>query len=913
MYSYKRKTVFWLLMSVLPMALFAKAANKQPYPGNIFIELVVGPTNKELLATARMIIHNNDPRATLCGGTYSKGKFAPSWKLYLNGQYKVAKTECKIDLSKPSNDASYCLITPTEAFGRLEPGSSMEIQLVSSTPFSGLGKISKSSNMAGVHISFDGQDEAHFIPLQVVMDDRAPGTFSRLPKEFCDEQNVCDEVPLDTPLTRYSKGVDDIPIGLQDRIVPKPYYLSQGKGSLKVETLGRVRAERPLFFEAQYLKDILKKDEISPKSIDISLKIADTLIPELDIEKNGKNIAEGYVLKISSERIEILGSDKAGVFYGVQTLRQLLAQAKIDYTNQLPIAVIVDAPRFPVRSHLLDVARHFVPKKDLLTYIDLLSQFKINQLHLHMSDDEGWRLEIPDLPELVEYGAKRSFSSQTLSPSFGTTTGLEFTDQILGKPANEECANFWVKPTWQGFEDAMNNFVGNGSGFYSTKDFEEILIYAAQRNIEIMCELDLPAHARAAIVAMESRYQKYKEIDSLLANWYRLIDPEDKSENKNSVVNPSLKSTYNFINKVFKEVKACYESAQVPFKALHIGCDEIPGIEDNSTWSLSPLFQATGMTGKELFIQFVLIENYVLNSLGAKAHIWAEALDIVREDKNSYELLKHTGMVAHPWNNIWSGPKQSACYELANDGFNVVLAHASNLYLDMMQAKHPQELGTNYAGFIGLEEVFSYMPENYAVSYIQKDFFGDPKNTLGKTLGQVLDPVSLIKTQAVLSLKNNILGIASSLWTESCKNYKSIEYMAFPRMIAQAERAWNRNPPVDAIVDPDLPEEVIRKKISFMNEKIARSWKVFANCLGKYTLPMLDIDQNVNYRIPLPGACLQDGLLLMNSEMPGFELQYSEDANFVWKTWHHPVFASGKVYLRALAKNGKASRIDVLE
>ena len=913
MYSYMKKAALLVLASLLQFMLFAynpqvpQVVNEHPDPENIFVELIVGPTNKELLATARMIIHNNDPQHALTGGSLIRGQFTPSWKLFLNGQYKAAKTEHKVMSLLSTATSSYCQIAPTESFGKVLPGTSVEIELVSKTPFQALAKISKATNMAGLHITFENDHVAHFVPLHIEMDDLSIGTCSRLPMEFCTEMHVCDEVEQDSSTLRYAKGVKDTYLALQDKIVPRPYFLSQGTGYVRCNHLGIVRAESRLFFEANYLKGMLEQDHVAQNSIDIELKVASFLIPELDLEKNGKNIPEGYVLRISNDKIEIVGSDKAGVFYGIQTLRQLLSIAKIEKSGLLPVVVIVDAPRFFVRTHLLDVARHFVPKEDLFTYIDLLSQFKINTLHLHLSDNEGWRLEIPELDELVSYGAKRAFSSNALEPAFGTA------DNIIGTPVNEEVANFWVKPAWQGFEDAMNNFVGMGSGFYTTKDFEEILIFAEQRNIEVICEIDLPAHARAAIESMEYRYQKYKDTNPELANEFRLIDPKDSSEDKRTIVNPSLKSTYNFVNKVFKEVKARYDAAKVPFKAFHIGCDEVPGVSENTTWSKSPEFQKAGYSCKELLTQFVMIQNYIINSLGATTHIWAESLDSIRDDKSSYELLKRTGVVVHPWNNIWAGPKQSACYELANDGFKVVLAHASNLYLDMMQAKHPQEIGMNYAGFLGLEEVFSYMPENYAASYLQKDFFGDSKNTFGSTLGQILDPIALIKTQATLLEKDNLQGIEVCLWTESCKNYKNIEYMAFPRIIAAAERAWNRNPPVDAMVDPELPEEILRKKLVYCKEKIAKAWTIFANCLGKYTLPMLDLTQEVNYRMPMPGAIIEEGILYMNSSLPGFELQYSEDSGAVWKAWNYPVCVPGRVLVRSVAFNGKTSRIDMLE
>ena len=161
---------------------------------------------------------------------------------------------------------------------------------------------------------------------------------------------------------------------------------------------------------------------------------------------------------------------------------------------------IVDAPRFGYRGLMLDVARNFQPKATVLRTLDLMAQYKLNVLHFHLTEDEGWRLEIPSLPELTSVGARRGHtldSSAFLPPAF--SSGPEI-DQPFG------------------------------SGFYSRADYVEILKHAAARHIEVVPELEMPGHARAAIKAMEARARRLTQAgDAEGAGRYLLSDPEDRS------------------------------------------------------------------------------------------------------------------------------------------------------------------------------------------------------------------------------------------------------------------------------------------------------------------------------------------------------------------------------------------------
>jgi hexosaminidase len=180
--------------------------------------------------------------------------------------------------------------------------------------------------------------------------------------------------------------------------------------------------------------------------------------------------AEGYALEITTTGVDIAGGSAAGVFYGAQSLRQLLPPATLRRARvasgpwELPARLIVDEPRFTWRGVLLDVARHFMPLPDVLRFIDLAAFHKLNVLHLHLTDDQGWRFEVPGWPRLTEIGAWRRT----------TMLGSRSHERYDGRPHG---------------------------GFYTTDDLREIVAYAAERHITVVPEADMPGHMQAAIAA----------------------------------------------------------------------------------------------------------------------------------------------------------------------------------------------------------------------------------------------------------------------------------------------------------------------------------------------------------------------------------------------------------------------------
>ncbi|MEY3600087.1 MAG: hypothetical protein RLZZ463_864 [Bacteroidota bacterium] len=222
--------------------------------------------------------------------------------------------------------------------------------------------------------------------------------------------------------------------------------------------------------------------------------------------------AEAYRLTITRTEIRIQGASPAGVFRGLQTLRQILAASTPDPTTRvrvLPLGVIEDAPELSYRGTMLDVARHFFTVAEVKQYIDQIAQYKINALHLHLSDDQGWRIEIKAYPRLTEIGA-------------ATEVG------------------------------------GGPGGYYTQEDFLELQNYAAQRFIQIIPEIDMPGHTNAAIVA-------YPELNGN----GKAVSPYTGTAVGFSTFNAQNEAVYTFIDQVVQEISALSTS---PY--FHLGGDE---------------------------------------------------------------------------------------------------------------------------------------------------------------------------------------------------------------------------------------------------------------------------------------------------------------------------------------------------
>ncbi|MCD8538991.1 MAG: beta-N-acetylhexosaminidase, partial [Leadbetterella sp.] len=315
------------------------------------------------------------------------------------------------------------------------------------------------------------------------------------------------------------------------------------------------------------------------------------LVPD---EKLGK---EGYVLDVKESGISLTANTPAGIFNGIQSLRQLLPaslenrQTAFTGTISVPQCRITDYPRYQWRGLMLDVSRHFFTAEEVKDFIDRMSQYKFNVFHWHLTDDEGWRIEIKSLPRLTEVGAWRV----ERHGRFGDT-----------RPYPEE----GEKATY--------------GGFYTQEQIRDIIKFAADRNITIVPEIDLPGHSMAILAAypeLSTRKEpKFVNPGSKFAEWYGSHEFKMLIEN---TLNPADENVYAFVDKVMTEVAGLF-----PGEYIHMGGDECY----HGYWAEDAGVQAFMKKNnlkdtKELQAYFVRRVNDIISSKGKKMIGWDEILD----------------------------------------------------------------------------------------------------------------------------------------------------------------------------------------------------------------------------------------------------------------------------------------------
>jgi hexosaminidase len=455
-----------------------------------------------------------------------------------------------------------------------------------------------------------------------------------------------------------------------------------------------------------------------------------------------------------------------------------------------------------------------------------MARYKLNRLHLHLTDDEGWRLHIDALPELTEIGGKRGAAGErTLPPSFGSGADVGSS---------------------------------SGTGYYDADAFIGILRYAHARHVEVIPEFNMPGHARAAVLAMRARHDRLRaQGDVEGAERYLLSDPYDASVYesvqlwRDNVICIALPSVDRFIDTVVAHVAALYREAGVPLSTIHTGGDEVP----LGAWEGSPRCQALmrerGWTHVgQLQADFVDRCRAILARHGLAFAGWEETA-LVYEDGGP-------GFQVYAWNNAWGSGKEDVAYRLANAGYDVVLANAANLYFDLAYAKDPQEPGYYWAGFVETRHAFGFCPLDMIVSAAT-----DP-------MGQGVPPERLAALVRLTPAgRQRVKGLQGQLWGENARTRDRIEYLAAPRLVALAERAWAPDPGWCAIADAGA-------RARAMDD----AWNEFANRLGQRELARLDrAPLAYGYRLPPPGAVAIGRTFHANVALPGLALHYTLDGS----------------------------------
>ncbi|SHE48522.1 family 20 glycosylhydrolase [Pedobacter caeni] len=610
--------------------------------------------------------------------------------------------------------------------------------------------------------------------------------------------------------------------------IPSVLSRKAGRGSYQLSSQTLLYTDKAFEQEGRYFRDFIQ--QISG----MVLPAAQQRKPArgISIIKDASLAEEEYRILVDANGIVLSASGNKGVFYAIQTIKSLLSGENRTVKRQalkIPFLRILDKPRFAYRGLMLDVARNFQTKASVMKVIDVMSRYKLNTLHLHLNDDEGWRLEIPALPELTQVGGIRNAGFATgnsLQPAYGS--GAE------GKQS-----------------------------FYSVADYIEILKYAAARHIEVIPELETPGHARAAVKSMEARYRKYMALGKRIeANEYLLNDLEDRSvynsaQNWNdNVMNVAKPSTYRFISTVLEAMKNIYAAAGKPLKRVHLGGDEVP----KGVWEKSPeirrLSDSLGMTSvNEIWPYYIRKIAHLCKEKDLELLGWEE-MGMLNKG-NGMEVnpaLADQGIQLDVWNNLVGDGQEDLAYKLANAGYKVVFTSANNFYFDLAWADVYEEPGHSWAGFTDIRKAYSFLPANY--------FLNISKNNSGTDLAPGYFDQKVRLTELG---KANLIGIKGALWTEKVPDQERMEYMLFPRVIALAERAWGA-------------EHSWEKGEDFNREDFSKDYAAFMKKLGTDELPKLELlNGGYGYRLPALGIKLEGASLFCNAEYPGADIFYTTD------------------------------------
>ena len=454
------------------------------------------------------------------------------------------------------------------------------------------------------------------------------------------------------------------------QLIPQPVEIQQSEGSfalIKTSTIGFDSQESRKIAEMLCQKLNLstgfsfKPQEDKAGSIQFNLN-------KVPVTQIGK---EGYTLVSSPKGVVISANAPAGLFYGMQTLLQLLpkeieSKMVINMPWTIPSVKITDYPRFGWRGIMLDVSRNFFTKEEVKHYIDQIAEYKYNTFHWHLTDDNGWRIEIKSLPKLTEVGAWRV-------PRFG-----QFGDRTAPKPG--EAAT-----------------VG---GFYTQADIKEIIQYAQDRNVTILPEIDVPGHSMSAIASypeLSCTKDPNTKVNpgSSFSEWFN--DGTFKMMIDNTL-NPSDEKVYEFLDKVFTEMAVLF-----PNPYIHVGGDECY----KGFWTKDPgcqaLMKKMNMTKpEELQAYFMKRVETILKSKGKKLIGWDEILE--------------GGLAPEATVMSWRGIKGGI--EAAKMGHDVVMTPTTFAYLDYQQGESTIEPPI-YAN-LRLSKCYSFdpVPEGVDAKYI---------------------------------------------------------------------------------------------------------------------------------------------------------------------------------------------------
>ncbi|PCE65972.1 beta-N-acetylhexosaminidase [Sediminicola luteus] len=432
----------------------------------------------------------------------------------------------------------------------------------------------------------------------------------------------------------------------QAAVIPKPQQQTNGKGHfvLSQNLSISIENDKQQAIVSQFF------GELPGNTWQLSFS-TESQNPHITLTSDGKLAEEAYSLQVTTQGIQIKSGSESGFFYALQTLKQLMPVESLSANSGdwgIPAVNITDAPEFGWRGYMLDVSRHFFDTDEVKKVIDFMAEQKLNRFHWHLTDDQGWRIEIKSYPKLTEVGAWRVDHNET----------------------DESISNWWGRPVQKDGEKATYG------GFYTQEDIKDIVAYAKARFIEVIPEIDMPGHAQATIAA-------YPEIGCVNAAPYVATG----GVYKNNTYNPGKEETFVFAETMLNEVMDLF-----PFNYVHIGGDEC----NKEQWKLDPFAQKRmkdeGLKDEhELQSYFIKRIEKMINARGKIMIGWDEILE--------------GGLAPNATVMSWRG--EAGGLASVKAGHEVIMTPNKYCYIDLKQGHDDMEPNLGY-DYLLLSTAYNY-------------------------------------------------------------------------------------------------------------------------------------------------------------------------------------------------------------
>jgi hexosaminidase len=491
----------------------------------------------------------------------------------------------------------------------------------------------------------------------------------------------------------------------QTNIIPHPTNIQQQDGSFTIDNNTSIQFEwgnKELAALGSYFAEHIQK--VSGYTLPLNAKKKKSI--QFVLTKLDDIGAEGYKLSVSPSAIRIKANTKAGIFYGLQSLIQTLPVIQTNGALQIPAMDISDEPRFGWRGMMLDVSRHFYSVDAIKEFIDLLALYKMNVFHWHLTDNEGWRLEIKKYPKLTSVGAWR----KEIPGSVFYKKDSTYEQEITGKHYTY-------------------------GGYYTQEQAKEVVAYAKARNITVVPEIEMPGHSGAALTAYpEFSCGKHQQEAPNSTLWNGVTEVEKMNLNYCAGNDRS----FQFLEDVLNEVMAIF-----PSEFIHIGGDEV----DKSYWKqcakCQQRIEAEGLADEEeLQSYFIRRMERFLNAHNKKLLGWDEILE--------------GGLAPSATVMSWRGEQGGIA--AARQGHYVIMSPSNPLYFNRYQAGPEGEpLAAKYS-INTLERVYHYSPYPEALSS------GETKYILGGQFAIWTEFISSVEHLEYM-LMPRLPAISEALWT----------------------------------------------------------------------------------------------------------------------------------------------------